>query len=158
MRSFTAHAIALATVFLAGCAAPIRSDLWQPLPSQIIVAHDTISETRGVGRFTIPAGVYRYWYQNKFGYFYANEDSDIGFEALQITGGTKTGHFKGGIVLSNREQSMIVYQLTAPSAAFEGKGELGSLAAWESGDKDGKFRQFRGVIPKVTADSFQLIR
>ena len=158
MRALTRLCFALATVLLASCAAPIRPDLWQPLPSQIIVAHDTLSETRGVGKFTIPAGVYRYWYQNKFGYFYANEDRDIVFEEPQMMGGIKTERFKGGFVLSNREQSMIVYQLTTPSAAFGGKGELGSLSSWESGDKDGKFRQFRGVIPKAIADSFQLIR
>jgi len=144
----------IVAILMAGCAAPIDSSLWQPLPKRIVLSEPLSFQARGVGRFTLPAGEYRLVHQNKFGYFYGSEGA-VEFVEDSIIGSPRRVSFKGGLALSNRERSVIVYELTVPGAM---PGELGHLAAAEAGDKDGRFWRMRGRIPDEVARSLRMDR
>lgn len=152
----TLFATLLALLF-GGCVAPIQPTLWQPRPQSLILKDMLVFEAKGIGQFILPAGEYMPAGENKFGYFYSAGEREIRLVTKLAFGGVKEEQFKGGIVLSNRERSVIVYELTTIAAGIKKVGDLATLAAWESGDKDGVLRPFRGRIPDDTASKVQLI-
>ena len=140
-------ALLLPLVLWWGCAGPVQPRLWQPLPQAITLIQPTKFHARGVGDVTLPVGTYRFWYQNKFGYFFGNEDHEIEFVEDRMFGTAPVRHFKGGLWLSNREPSVMVYELSTEIAQSKKIGEIAHFAAMEQGDKDGIARVFRGVVP-----------
>ena len=65
-------------LFLAGCTGPARPiALWQPLPKAISVEQEVTFATRAGTRITLPAGEYGYCYSNRYGYYFANNESAI---------------------------------------------------------------------------------
>jgi hypothetical protein len=139
-------------LLVCGCAGPVQEALWRPLPTSITLTQPLAFHARGVGDVTLPSGEYRYWYQNKLGYFYANDDQAIQFKEDRLVGAAHVRSFKGGIWLSNRAPQVLVYELSTVAEQSKKTGEIAHLAAMEAGDKDGRYRVFRGVVPKEVVE------
>lgn len=148
----TAVTLFIASLFLStGCLVPPiqphlwKSDLAAEVPASFKLPR-TFEFTDGKTResFVVPAGTYTLWYQNKFGYYYRQEGTQI----RRTNAKGKVDEFVGGLGLGKRIDVISVYQLLTLAEDYKKHGELTHLAAWEQGDKDGFTRNWIVNLPR----------
>ena len=102
---------------------------------------------RTTGRLTLPGGEYRHWYSDKSGYFFANDESEFVLVSRRGFGREKTERFKGGLWLSRRSRTVMVYQWFTTLDEARQVGEAVPLAPGALDKPGGPFGVFRGEVP-----------
>lgn len=141
---------------LSGCVS-VKPDLWKPLPNEIVVTNDITYNNHHFdrGTITLPSGHYVLKYQNGDGYYYALEGKEISEKVLGFTG-EKIDTFNGGLHLWNRLKKIEVYQLMPLNSPNNKTGEVGYIAAWSGGEKDGNVRLPRSFVPEELWTSLKI--